>query len=234
MPQHPTICLPGYPDQTSNYQKSLNIHHYQIDLPLKHYSVFELYHNSFAIYQACARCDLLLLPGGGDIDPSFYRQSAANVQNVDFMLDNIQFRFLDAFIQAGKPVIGICKGMQLINIYFGGDLQQNMCPCSLQKHAYTDQDQYHSIHPVCTHTTTSWHTCFPADSPLIRTITVNSAHHQAVSRIGQGLYVLQTATDQIVETICHKTLPVIGTQWHPERLFVHGKDQLFPILQMFL
>ncbi|MCD8249864.1 MAG: gamma-glutamyl-gamma-aminobutyrate hydrolase family protein, partial [Lachnospiraceae bacterium] len=64
----------------------------------------------------------LLLPGGGDIHPSRYGQPDSGAQDIDEELDEVQFSLLDTFVRAGKPVLGICKGLQIINVYFGGDL----------------------------------------------------------------------------------------------------------------
>lgn len=228
------ICILGYEDLTIHYQNALKRHGYLIQMPLQKNTVFDLFENSFAIHKITCLCDLLLLPGGGDIDPSFFHQPNTASRDVDFMLDNIQLDFLDAFVQARKPVIGICKGMQLINVYFGGSLQQDLCPLSLGMHAFIGHDQYHPVLPSSADVSAGWPGRFHPESPIGRRLTVNSAHHQSIDRLGQGLCILQTAPDQVIETICHKTLPILGTQWHPERLYVDGKDQLAPLIRDLL
>lgn len=100
-------------------------------------------------------------------------------------------------------VLGICRGHQVINVFFGGTLVQD-----LPGHgAAGDIDRLHFVRT--------------AASPLRELYgerhVVNSAHHQAVDRLGSGLRALQWAPDGTVEALCHRTLPVWGVQWHPER-----------------
>ena len=72
------------------------------------------------------KCDGLLLPGGGDIDPVYYGEEMNGSDEPDRELDKAQREILDAFVKAKKPILGICRGMQLINIYFGGSLHQDL------------------------------------------------------------------------------------------------------------
>ena len=71
-------------------------------------------------------CDALILPGGGDITPAFFGEKNKGSRTVDTELDILQFQALDIAIAAGIPVIGICKGMQVINVAFGGTIIQDM------------------------------------------------------------------------------------------------------------
>lgn len=220
------ICIIGYPELTQNYQAAFLKPEYEVILPLAQASIFDWNTTPFTFHALVDSCDLLILPGGGDIDPSFFHQSNTASRNVDFILDNVQFSFLEAFVKMGKPVIGICKGMQLINIYFDGSLTQNLPDASRSLHAYINKDKYHKITPIPSpNCPFPWLLNFP--DPLF----VNSAHHQAVSKIGQNLYPLHLAPDDVVETICHRTLPIIGVQWHPERLYINGLNQLTPLAE---
>ena len=81
--------------------------------------------------------DGLVLPGGGDISPFFYHMENAGARNIDSLLDSVQFSLFQAFMAAGKPVLGICKGLQLINVAFGGTLIQELGPESLAIHRHT-------------------------------------------------------------------------------------------------
>lgn len=153
--------------------------------------------------------DALLLPGGGDITPAFFGQKNQGSKNIDIELDILQLQALDLFVKWKRPVFGICKGMQIINVYFGGTIIQHIKESA--NHAWDNGDQ---MHPT---------TVFP-DSYLAAVygagaLTVNSAHHQAAGAIGRELTVVQTSDDGITEGIVHNTLPIIGVQWHPERLF---------------
>ncbi|MBE6996347.1 MAG: gamma-glutamyl-gamma-aminobutyrate hydrolase family protein [Ruminococcaceae bacterium] len=149
-------------------------------------------------------CDALLLPGGGDLEPWRYGQENTASRGLEPVRDAAELALLDWFTAAGQPVLGICRGMQTINVYFGGTLLQDIA-------GHTAAHGIDRLHRVRT-----------APSPL-RSICgerciVNSAHHQAVDRLGAGLDAVQWTADGIVEAVCHQTLPVWGFQWHPERL----------------
>ncbi|MDO5424473.1 MAG: gamma-glutamyl-gamma-aminobutyrate hydrolase family protein [Eubacteriales bacterium] len=149
--------------------------------------------------------DGLVLPGGTDINPKRYGQQNQASMGIDDALDELQFTVLDKFVKAKKPVFGICRGCQLINIYFGGTLKQNI-------------GGHHGL----------WHgttiTGGSRLSELYGTGTgVYSSHHQAPDRIGTGLRVTQKAHDGTVEALEHRTLPVWGVQWYPELMGSTGE-----------
>lgn len=153
-------------------------------------------------------CGGLILPGGGDIDPAFFGEKNRGSVHIDTELDILQFLALERFIRAGKPVLGICKGMQIINVFLGGSIVQDLETGDL--HRYQDGDQYHAtvIRPG------SWLFRLYGGEAL-----VNSAHHQAVGRPGRGLRIVQhCAADGCPEALVHDTLPILGVQWHPERM----------------
>ena len=109
-----------------------------------------------------------------------------------------------SFAGTVKPILGICRGLQLLNVYFGGTLHQHI----LGHAQVCGRDHLHIVH---------------AAPGLLRALygarfTVNSAHHQAVETLGGGLKVLACAPDGTVEAIAHKALPAFAVQWHPERL----------------
>ena len=108
------------------------------------------------------------------------------------------------FLSAGQPVIGICRGLQVLNVYFGGTLRQH-----IEGHSQIDGvDRLHAINTA---------PCLLRELYGTR-CTVNSAHHQAVWRLGTGFQVFACAEDGTVEAVGHRTLPVFAVQWHPERL----------------
>lgn len=153
-------------------------------------------------------CDALILPGGGDITPAFFGEHNNGSRNIDTELDILQFQALDYAIKNHMPVLGICKGMQLINVALGGTLVQDMPTASI--HRYQNGDQYHS-------------TFLEEGSPLHKLYGgeayINSAHHQSVDKLGRNLQAIQwCAEDNCIEAIAHTSLPVLGVQWHPERL----------------
>lgn len=149
----------------------------------------------------------LLLPGGGDITPAFFGQKNQGSKNIDIELDITQLQALDIFVKWKRPVLGICKGMQIINVYFGGTIIQHIKES--EHHAWDNGDKTHP-------TTILPNSCLA--TLYGEKITTNSAHHQAVGLLGRGLHPVQYADDGIIEGLVHESLPILGVQWHPERL----------------
>ena len=136
---------------------------------------------------APSACAGLLLPGGGDIHGGALPPEERAV--------------IGAFLAAGKPVLGICRGMQALNVYFGGTLYERV-----PGHQLPSGDLIHSTR------------CRGVLARLLGSApAVNSNHHQAVCRTGRELAVCQWAPDGVIEALCHTRLPVLGVQWHPER-----------------
>ncbi len=153
-------------------------------------------------------CDALILPGGGDITPAFFGECNNGSRNIDTELDILQFQALDYALRKKMPVLGICKGMQVINVAFGGTITQHMPTASI--HEYQEKDQYHETTIL---ENSCLHELYGAKA------VVNSAHHQAVNRLGSSLNAIQWCNrDGCIEGIVHDTLPILGLQWHPERI----------------
>lgn len=169
----------------------------------------------------CAKLlDGLLLPGGGDLHPAHFNQMDWGSRGIDVEIDRVQFRLAEAFIIAGKPVLGICRGMQLLNVLFGGDLYQDLSKEQNRRHAYDTKRQKDQIHDSFLSFDYPPTAIFPTpkknkSGEII--LQVNSAHHQAVHRLGAGLQAIQWAEDGVVEGFFHPKMPVVGFQWHPER-----------------
>lgn len=152
--------------------------------------------------------DGLILCGGGDIDPKYYNEPVNGSKYIDEERDKIEFALLKAYVEAGKPVFGICRGFQVINVYFGGSMHQDIPESALHSSAEP---------PDASHTVTA-----VADSILGKlygtTFRVNSSHHQAVKGLGKGLRPTAWWNDRYVEALEHESLPIFGVQWHPERM----------------
>ena len=152
-------------------------------------------------------CDGLLLCGGGDISPHYFGEENRGSVNIDTCRDECELALIDAYARAGKAVLGICRGCQVINVCFGGSLIQHLPSC--ERHQ-GEEDVFHSV--------------VSEGESVIRELygdsfTVNSAHHQALDRIGDGLRVTHRCDiDGVVEGIEHKSLHIMGVQWHPERI----------------
>ena len=152
--------------------------------------------------------DGLLLPGGLDIDPSRYGQADIACGLIDAELDEIQFQAADRFIQAGIPVLGICRGHQLLNVYFGGTLVQHLATAD----AHMKLDNQDNVHATSADEEGFLASIYGTE------FAVNSAHHQAVDQLAEGMRAVQWAEDGTIEAMQHQSLPVYSVQWHPERM----------------
>lgn len=153
-------------------------------------------------------CQALIFPGGGDITPKLFGEPNRGSLNMDTELDLLQLQIFDFACSLHIPMLGICKGMQLINVALGGTIIQHLPSAGL--HTSASQDLYHGTHIS--------RGSFLYDLYGADCIT-NSRHHQAVNKLGSGLLPVQWCnSDHCVEAIEHTTLPILGVQWHPERL----------------
>ena len=151
--------------------------------------------------------DGLILCGGNDIDPKYYGEDDNGSVNIDKPRDEAEFELAKAFIEAGKPVLGICRGCQLLNVYFGGSLVGHLPNADI----HTNNSDYYITHEVSAQ----------KDSILGRlygeNFRINSSHHQAVKKLGAGL-VATAFYGEVLEAFEHKSLPVFAVQFHPERM----------------
>lgn len=152
--------------------------------------------------------DGLVLAGGGDMDPALFGQEDRGSRNVDRRRDEAELALLDGFLGAGKPVLAICRGHQVANVWAGGSLIQDLGRRN-RLHQWEGEDKIHLLMPVSGFLRL---TCGRGPFP------VNSAHHQAVGRVGTGLRVCARAEDGVVEAMEHCALPLITVQFHPERM----------------
>lgn len=148
-------------------------------------------------------CDGLILPGGGDVAPCFYGQTPQGSNASDLTRDTRELNLFRRFLSEGKPILGICRGAQVITVALGGTLYQQIA----------NHDQIRGTDRL--HETRTAGLLLRLYGPEA---IVNSAHHQSIDRLPTDCRILQIATDGIIEGFCHNTLPVLGVQWHPERL----------------
>ncbi len=157
-------------------------------------------------------CDGLLLTGGVDIHPCYYGEEILNDTVVlDTDRDALEMAITKAFVEAGKPILGICRGFQLLNIYFGGSMWQDLPSQKGLNHSCSTFGLAAVTHPVTISPGSILHRFF-GDK-----IMVNTYHHQAIKALGEGLLVTATA-GEIPEAMEHSQLPIHAVQWHPERM----------------
>lgn len=162
-----------------------------------------------------AECDGFLFPGGADIAPALYGQKRQpECGRPDRVRDGFERLFLRAALKTGKPVLCICRGMQLLNVVQGGTLTQDIKPLQTYPHADFAR-RAGSTHPVGLQPGSIAAQIFGAG-----TISVNSLHHQAVDKLGKGLCAAARSPDGFIEAIELRTgRPfVLGVQWHPEHM----------------
>lgn len=161
--------------------------------------------------QDALTCDGLLLPGGGDMDPKFYGQARIPACGEPNLLrDAAEPLLLRAFLAADKPVLGICRGIQVMNAVLGGDLYQDIKPFEHLSH----NDHWAKVHTVTVRRGTLLSRILGQD-----TVLVNSQHHQAVDRVAPGFTLAALSEDGIVEAIEKPDARFcLGVQWHPEWL----------------
>jgi len=165
--------------------------------------------NTSLIKETVERIDGLLLPGSRDMDPKYYNQVPhPKLRPMSLERTEMEFSVLEHSVDRELPVFGICGGMQLMNVFFGGSLYQDIDSFILDALAH----EKGALHDVS----------IDKDSKLFEIIekdqvTVKSYHHQAVHEIGNGLKSCARSGDNIVEGIesTNKNY-VLGIQWHPE------------------
>ncbi|CAN0619284.1 putative glutamine amidotransferase [Burkholderia multivorans] len=179
--------------------------------------------------------DGLLLQGGADVSPQTYAASDARPEwPGDRVRDMYELELLHEFVESGKPVLGVCRGCQLINVAFGGSLYQDIATDVPTAHAHVSEHYDQHRHAVR----------FPEGSTLAgmfpgrREAIVNSIHHQAIRDLGRDLSIeAVSSADGIIEGIRYRRAPfVVGVQWHPEFHRAGGPELLdcTPLLDTFL
>lgn len=158
---------------------------------------------SYGEFVETYKIDGLLLPGGADIDSSKYQTSPSFMaQRPNAFLEYFDNAILPRYIR-DVPVFGICRGLQLINVYFGGTLKKDLI---YHPYSINHTDLVHDFN--YTH----------ANGKRYKA-KVNSFHHQAVKTLGKDLVALGMSSDNEVEAIAHTKLPIRAVQWHPERIW---------------
>ncbi|MBR5439546.1 MAG: gamma-glutamyl-gamma-aminobutyrate hydrolase family protein [Clostridia bacterium] len=160
-------------------------------------------------------CNALLLTGGGNIIPYLYDKPVLRTCDYDAHTDVAELYLIKQFVMRKQPIIGICKGMQAINVYFKGTLT------NVENHFFSEKSARHYI-------------INSSDSFLTKTfnrvIEVNSCHVEQLEKVAKCLKVEAVSEDGTVEAIKHKTLPIYGVQFHPERMGVYFSNKFFESL----
>lgn len=161
-------------------------------------------------------CDGLLLTGGADLNPALYGETNTASEDINDRRDRAELQLIKHFLEQNKPIMGICRGIQVLNVALGGSLIQHIEHASRHSSSGDGKDKVHQIR-------------LSGNSFLSelygKEFCVNSAHHQAIKIPADELNILAYSDDGIVEAVQHKEKPVFAVQWHPERMaFNHRRD----------
>ncbi len=164
----------------------------------------------YGFEEICEKCDGLILPGSStNINPYYWRGEPFNEKQ---KYDEYPFdaKLIDWFVKNNKPILGICGGLQAINVYSGGSLKE------VDKSIHSNPLSRN--HKINIEKNSFVYDVFNEESAV-----VNSYHYWAIDRLGDSLECVATSEDGIVEAVECKEKRIFATQWHPERSFGEGK-----------
>jgi putative glutamine amidotransferase len=174
-------------------------------------------HDPSMIKAYVARVDGLIFCGGEDIVPTYYNQPYKRGIGVTSPIrDAFEWALLEEAIQQKKPIFGICRGLQLINIYYGGTVFQdlNQMDFTAIEHSCTELPRYVACHETEVYVNTQLYDILQQGK-----IMVNTKHHQSIDVLGKGLIVSAKAMDGVIEGIEDPEKPfLLAVQWHPEMM----------------
>ena len=180
-----------------------------------------------------SRLDGLLLSGGGDIDPAHYgADDSPLVEQVDLERDRTEIVLTREALRTGMPILGICRGVQILNTVLGGSLFQDISaqiPDALPHRPGKGQPVDSAAHMV--HLEPHARLSSILEATQVRVI---SYHHQAAKDVPQSLEIVARSSDGVIEGLEHRTHPFcIGVQWHPE---IPGRDltRMAPLFAAFV
>jgi putative glutamine amidotransferase len=161
------------------------------------------------------RCDGLMLTGGGDVAPARYGQADDGSHNVSETRDVMEFTALALALERQTPLLAICRGIQVLNVYFGGSLHQD-----LPRHRPSQVTHRQAeVRQQATHDVSIQRGTHLAAALSATTAATNSVHHQGIDRLADRLRAAAYTEDGLVEGVEIDGHPfALGVQWHPEEL----------------
>lgn len=175
-------------------------------------------------------CDGLLLPGGDDINPLLYgEEPSPHLGEVYAKVDYYELMLTNFALSSNKPILGICRGCQLLNIALGGNVYQDISeyPAPYLKHSQSAR-RFEATHSITISSPSLLSSLFGTN------LNVNSFHHQVIHHLGKGLVATAYAKDGIIEAIELSSKPfIVGVQWHPE-IMLNSSDEMLPLFKKFI
>ena len=163
-----------------------------------------------AAHELVARFDGVVIQGGGDIDPNRYGQKPRSnaIYGISLEHDELEIAVIRAAIELDKPVLAICRGIQILNVALGGTLHQHLADVLADGESHWDKHHEINLEPN-SRVAKAMKTNSPKQS--------HSYHHQAIDTLAPDLIVTGRAPDQTIEAVEHNTKKwIVGVQWHPE------------------
>tara|TARA_R110002126_G_scaffold96782_1_gene226189 strand:+ start:27472 stop:28185 length:714 start_codon:yes stop_codon:yes gene_type:complete len=176
-----------------------------------------------------AELDGFVFQGGTDLAPETYNETpiVPGKWLGDAYRDAYELRIMEYAVKHNKPVLAICRGFQLMNVFFGGSLYQDIITQNPDAMQHRDAEKYDAlVHEIVFEAGKTLDLVYDGiDQPI-----VNSVHHQGVKTVGKGLEVLAVSkNDGIIEALQNKAGNVLGVQWHPEFSVGKGAPLLDPL-----
>ncbi|MEN3014585.1 MAG: gamma-glutamyl-gamma-aminobutyrate hydrolase family protein [bacterium] len=187
---------------------------------------FEIVDINRTATKTLASSDIIILTGGEDVHPSYYNSFVKynnELYSFNKQRDEIELEILHKYHQS-KCFFGICRGIQIINVFFGGNLFQHI-PYDISDVVIEEAHRSYSLIKDSDKVRYLRHLIKLKLDSLI-TMEVNSRHHQAIAKIGKNLNVLAISKDGIVEVVQHEYLPIFAVQYHPEQRELIDSQQL--------
>lgn len=184
-----------------------------------------------AVSELVAMADAIILTGGHDVNPLVYGEELQKgIQGISNERDAFDLKLIEETIKANKPMLGICRGMQLINAYLGGTLYQDIYKANVAKLEHVSFDTL----SVGAHHITIKEQSFLHRATGLKKMLVNTEHHQAVKDIAEGFKVTAKSSDGIIEAMEDTHRKIYLVQFHPEAMAVNNNGEAINIFKEFI
>lgn len=193
--------------------------------------ILPIYDEPEALDRYVRLCDGFLIPGGLDVNPMFYGEDPSPLLGMcrqDY--DLFELHLISLLREAKKPVLAICRGLQILNVAYGGTLYQDLSLFPGAMEHLQQEDMPGGVsHKITIEEGSMLHRLFGVE------LWVNSFHHQAVKELGQGLKITARAYDGVVEALEATDMPYLhAVQWHPEIFWLRKDNTMLPLLKDFV
>ena len=186
-----------------------------------------------AVERYAAMCDGFIIPGGIDVNPlSYGEEPHPLLQMTRLEYDSYEIRLIKEIYRLRKPMLGICRGIQIINVAFGGTLWQDVSlrPEPTWRHQQKEMDSSSVSHKVLIEEGSLLSSLYGSE------LMTNSYHHQSVKDPGRGLKITARADDGVIEALeAEEDYPfLLAVQWHPECFVILENNPMAPIFTKFI